>query len=83
MSSWKSCENCADKKICYTINGVYLSYKKQQLQFKCSNWRPMRCRCGGALSTIREHNGKLYRHCYSCHFEFFEDGLKDEEKTGE
>ena len=29
-----------------------------------------KCRCGGTLSEIREHNGKKYRHCYSCHFEF-------------
>ena len=29
-------------------------------------------KCGGALSEIREHNGKKYRHCYGCHFEFEE-----------
>lgn len=29
--------------------------------------------CGGTLSEIREHNGKKYRHCYSCHFEFEEE----------
>jgi L-asparaginase II len=27
--------------------------------------------CGGILSPIREHKGKKYRHCYSCHGEFF------------
>lgn len=32
-----------------------------------------RCRCGGKLSEIRVHNGRRYRHCYSCHFEFFEE----------
>ena len=25
---------------------------------------------GGILSEIREHNGKKYRHCYACHYEF-------------
>ena len=29
-------------------------------------------RCGGTLSEIREHNGRRYRHCYACHFEFEE-----------
>ena len=26
--------------------------------------------CGGNMSEIREHNGKRYRHCYACHFEW-------------
>ena len=30
--------------------------------------------CGEAMSEIREHNGKQYRHCYGCHFEFAEGG---------
>jgi len=30
-------------------------------------------RCGGTLSTVREHNGRKYRHCYACHSEFYED----------
>lgn len=34
---------------------------------------PKYCRCSGRLSEIRIHNGRKYRHCYSCHFEFFEE----------
>lgn len=35
---------------------------------------PLKCEhCGGQLSEIRYHNGKEYRHCFSCHFEFMED----------
>ena len=30
-------------------------------------------RCGGALSTIRYHNKRAYRHCFSCHSEFYLD----------
>lgn len=34
----------------------------------------LRCKfCGGLLSEVREHNGKKYRHCFSCHFEFEEN----------
>ena len=32
-------------------------------------------KCGGLLSAVREHRGKRYRHCYSCHFEF-EEGIE-------
>lgn len=55
--SWKTCDNCA-RWIC--------SYEDKNL------WKPIPCkRCGGALSEIREHKGRKYRHCYSCHGEFF------------
>ena len=30
-------------------------------------------RCGGTLSTVREHNGRKYRHCYACRSEVFYD----------
>lgn len=30
-----------------------------------------RCKfCGGKLSEEKEHNGKRYRHCYGCHFDW-------------
>ena len=57
MDDWRSCDNCA-RNHCH-----------------CENlrlWTPIPCPvCGGVLSTIREHKGKKYRHCYSCHGEFF------------
>ena len=28
--------------------------------------------CGGKLSEIRYHDGRKYRHCYSCHFDQYE-----------
>lgn len=36
--------------------------------------KPEKCKsCGGTLSEIRYHNGRPLRHCYSCHFEFYEE----------
>ena len=26
--------------------------------------------CGGKLSEVRDHEGKKYRHCYGCHFDW-------------
>ena len=56
MTGWKSCGNCS------------------RHHCNCENlklWKPIPCpHCGGALSEIREHKGKKYRHCFSCHFEF-------------
>lgn len=61
MNSWKSCENC--------------SSECKGFASPCPWWNPIPCRyCGGALSETREHNGKKYRHCFACHFEFFEEG---------
>ena len=65
MADWKSCENCGLfplTKYCITkTNSV-----------TCDYWFPIRCKhCVGPLSTIREHNGRKYRHCYYCHGEFF------------
>lgn len=36
----------------------------------------LRCRCGGKLSEWRydQVKGKYYRHCFSCHFEYYEEG---------
>lgn len=56
MTEWRSCGNCSRHNC------------------NCENlklWKPIECsHCGGALSEIREHKGKKYRHCFSCHFEF-------------
>ena len=27
--------------------------------------------CGGKLSEEKEHEGKRYRHCYGCHFDYY------------
>ena len=68
MESWKNCENCRDR-------GCYWWMKQAGIVTEeiCDDWEPIRCRCGGTLSTTRVHNGRRYRHCYSCHSEFFEE----------
>ncbi len=64
MTDWKSCDNCGMFPLT-----TYCREKTNAVI--CDYWKPIPCkRCGGALSEIREHNGKKYRHCYSCHFEF-------------
>lgn len=65
IDGWKSCENCEDQ-YCYSL----MKMEGLPVESACLDWKPLRCRCGGALSTTKEHNGKKYRHCYSCHFEF-------------
>lgn len=65
MDEWRSCGNCA-RHHCH-----------------CENlrlWKPIPCeRCGGPLSEIRYHRGRKYRHCYSCHFDFYftEEAIND------
>ena len=68
--SWKTCDNCA-RRICHCENK--------------NLWKPIPCpHCGGPLSELRKYrygggpiramaryDGKWYRHCYSCHAEFF------------
>lgn len=64
MVNWMFCNNCNNYKRCI-IEKTFPKVKEN-----CECWTPMLCRCGGSLSTIREHNGNKYRHCYACHFEF-------------
>ena len=66
MSDYRSCENCdLDCK-------EHANYCTLHARFL---WIPIPCPyCGEAMSEIREHNGKQYRHCYGCHFEFAEGG---------
>ena len=36
-------------------------------------WAKIPCPyCGGVLSELRQHNNRVYRHCFSCNFEFEE-----------
>ena len=64
-NSWKSCNNCSNMDCSWDRDEFFFQFEI------CKRWKPMPCKnCGGALSKIREHNGKKYRHCYSCHFEF-------------
>ena len=64
MSDWKSCDNCRF--------GLYDPYWCERC-ITYDEWKQIQCPyCGDALSEIREHNGKKYRHCYACHFEFEE-----------
>ena len=66
MSDYKSCGNCADSS-CFAYRN-YMGFKTDE---NCNDWKPIPCpSCGGVLSEVREHNGKKYRHCYACHYEF-------------
>ena len=67
MGDWKSCDNCGVFPLT-----IYCTVKTNTVI--CDYWKPIPCKyCGGPLSEIREHNGRKYRHCYSCHSEFFEE----------
>lgn len=68
MTDWRSCDNC-DNYQCYK----HIVERGIETKKPCIDWEPILCRCGGALSEVREHNGKKYRHCYACHSEFFEE----------
>lgn len=68
MDDWRNCENCGDRKCSEWMQKMTIG-----TLVKCEKWKPFRCRCGGALSITRYHNGRPYRHCYSCHMEFYED----------
>ena len=74
--SWKTCGNCAD---------VFCPFTEDKA---CESWLAIECpHCGGPLSELRKYrygggpirelaryHGKWYRHCYSCHAEFFVEG---------
>ena len=63
--SWKTCDNCG----VFPLTN-YCTIKTNTVI--CDYWKPILCeRCGGPLSEVREHKGRKYRHCYSCHGEFF------------
>ena len=69
VSDWKSCGNCKEAQTCRVFMGCY------DLNDNPVYWEPIPCpSCGGILSEVRWHNGKKYRHCYACHFEFSEGG---------
>lgn len=64
MYDWKRCENCGSFPLT-----TYCVAKTNTVI--CQYWTSIPCpHCGGTLSTTREYNGKKYRHCYACHFEF-------------
>ena len=69
MGDYKSCYNCGFGSCRFNVLSAPEPYTDP-----CDYWRKIPCpNCGGILSEAREHNGKKYRHCYSCHFEFPED----------
>lgn len=70
--SWKTCGNCNRSGTAYCD----LCHRTTVL------WRAIYCeKCGGVLSEVREHKIKTgneevirhYRHCFSCHMEFYEE----------
>lgn len=64
INNWRNCGNCIAS--CEEVIRRVLAH------YDCEFWTPIQCKyCGGLLSEIREHNGRKYRHCYSCHAEFF------------
>lgn len=73
MSDRRSCDNCGDRK-CYEYIQANPEMVNPELNLTtpCDYWQKFPCPfCGGALSEIRLHDGKKYRHCYSCHFDFY------------
>ncbi len=65
MYNWKSCYSCGDIECAET-----LVLFPELMEKPCSTWVKTPCPyCGGAMSEIKEHNGRCYRHCYSCHME--------------
>ena len=77
--SWASKVKCFFRRIICKITGH---------EYGCCGWKPIPCpRCGGPLSELRKYrygggpigelakyHGQWYRHCYSCHSEFFAEG---------
>lgn len=64
-ADWRSCANCKKQECYRTLLSHNIETEKP-----CDGWEPIQCPyCGGAMSEIREHNGRRYRHCYSCHME--------------
>ena len=65
--SLKACDNCGKVKCreSQIKNGADIT-----TETNCDYWSKLPCEfCGGMMSVTRGHNGKLYRHCFSCHFE--------------
>ena len=68
MENWKGCSNCGKRK-CAAGMAIRFPNDDSPCDY---DWEPLPCvYCGGPLSSIREHNGRKYRHCYACHFEFY------------
>ena len=66
----RSCGNCRDLT-CFAI----MQNAGIDVTEPCDTWKPLPCKsCGGTMSEIRIHNGRRYRHCFSCHFEYDEEG---------
>lgn len=65
--SYKSCENCGDRKCAELMAAEGLD-----ISGTCEDdWRPLPCpMCGGTLSGLRRSHGHFIRHCYSCNFDF-------------
>ena len=77
--NWKSCDNCGRKPTCGETGKYWCNH---HFSHEKVFWKPFHCPlCGGSLSEIREHRTKAgdeevirhYRHCYSCHMEFYEE----------
>ena len=71
----KTCEDCLLLPNCIDARD-FARYRRVFGKNPCEiykqrKWTPIPCRCGGRLSEIRLHDGKAYRHCYSCHFDFY------------
>lgn len=82
MSNWQSCGNCRRNTKC-----PYWVFCEDKRSYMIA-WEPIPCPlCGGSLSEVKEHKTKVgdeevirhYRHCFSCHMEFYEDERNDNE----
>lgn len=72
----KSCDNCrrARGECIFIANPELKRIAEALVGGVPCDWKPIECpNCGGALSELRFHRGKSYRHCYSCHFEYYKE----------
>lgn len=63
------CRKCRYGSSCNVAN----AHQYHVLSCQCYESGPEQCRCGGRLSEVRYHDGKPYRHCFACHFEFYSE----------
>ncbi len=74
MKYSKYCTDCIhypDSYTCEVCKGKPLFFREKSCKL-----------CGGRLSEVRTDGKKQWRHCFSCHMEFPEEGEKNV-NTGE
>lgn len=58
---------------CRNHQSVYDTYRVMLMigqWAECPAWQKHRCKNDTGTLELREHNGKKYYYCYSCHFDY-------------